>query len=785
MNLGQVSPEIAEGFGTHRSSSTSSRDAAGGSPHGAAQGRAGLFDDLIDALAAGERRTADDDPAEQTSDGGIVPFQLPLMPQDAAPPAQTGDVSAKTAASDQAPVSAAEAAITDAIDAAAQAQASSAHTAAGLPIAPPPASKSAVPGKPATSHAEAATQAGDQQTPTPTLTPTPIPSPIPTEMAGDAPSVPPTNEATVPDALTTNAPATSVNQGAGAHAAPSQTTRSEHAQRRDSKGRTASRAATHRATQPVSVGAADAHAARAAAIATPQGSGTERIHVSRAQVRLMNAQTPVAATDNVHISVPFVDSASDAAPPPTETAATSVEPASVSPAKDAALPAASLQTIATAAVQVPTPAAAGETESTAGVAPVARREAASAAAPVETTRSQIDALRHTEPEPTTRPQESVAAAAPTVTSATAKPAPATPPRSAHAEGKRQADAPQQTATVSRRVINQPATEEAGERSVATTEVRSAQIEDVPSQEPATNTPANQSTREERPVRTAEARATSTPARDVAQPSLDLGVQARPETAQRLLERAIASQQPADSSRGPIAAAESPPLAAGTSTAAPGQPAADQSATGGQHPHEDGRDRASTSATPIERASSAVRRPSDPREAPEMAAPAAASATSRGPTVLHMAAPALLSPQLAEVAPTTTASATTASSPLAPDTADRIVQSMRLQYQRGGGDAVLQIRPEHLGPVTISLRVENGVVSAVVSAEHPATAEWLQSNQQSLKESLQQSGLQLERFVVQRDGQSPSDRQRREWSDARRRDVRRRAPQQDSTFEITI
>src|SRR6476659_1350560 len=101
MNLGQVSPEIAEGFGAHRSSSTSSRDAADGAPHGAAQGKAGLFDDLIDAFAAEERRAADDDLAEQTSDGCIVPFQLPLMPQDAAPPAQSGDASAKTAASDQ------------------------------------------------------------------------------------------------------------------------------------------------------------------------------------------------------------------------------------------------------------------------------------------------------------------------------------------------------------------------------------------------------------------------------------------------------------------------------------------------------------------------------------------------------------------------------------------------------------------------------------------------------------------------------------------------------------
>lgn len=121
---------------------------------------------------------------------------------------------------------------------------------------------------------------------------------------------------------------------------------------------------------------------------------------------------------------------------------------------------------------------------------------------------------------------------------------------------------------------------------------------------------------------------------------------------------------------------------------------------------------------------------------------------------------------------------------APDTADRIVQSLKLQVQRGGGDAVLHLEPEHLGPVAITIRVENGVVSAVITAEHPGVAEWLQSNQQSLREGLQSSGLHLERFVVQRDGQSPSDRQRREWA-GNQRAFRRRLPQTDSTFEISV
>ena len=161
-----------------------------------------------------------------------------------------------------------------------------------------------------------------------------------------------------------------------------------------------------------------------------------------------------------------------------------------------------------------------------------------------------------------------------------------------------------------------------------------------------------------------------------------------------------------------------------------------------------------------------------------------SGPSSAVTTLHGAAPLPIQPALL-AGPAVATEPSAATTAPAPDTADRIVQSLKFQVARGGGDAVLHIQPEHLGPVAISLRVEDGAVSAVITAEHPAVAEWLQSNQQSLRDGLEASGLHLERFVVQRDGQSPSDRQRREWLDARRRDHRRRSPQPDSTFEISI
>jgi flagellar hook-length control protein FliK len=118
----------------------------------------------------------------------------------------------------------------------------------------------------------------------------------------------------------------------------------------------------------------------------------------------------------------------------------------------------------------------------------------------------------------------------------------------------------------------------------------------------------------------------------------------------------------------------------------------------------------------------------------------------------------------------------------PDTPHRLVQSLRMQFLRGGGDAVVQLQPEHLGPVTVSLRVEQGSVEARITAANPVVAEWLQANHETLREGLQASGLTLDRLQVDRDGQSPDRRQRRE-APARQRF--RQSPEAKSTFELTI
>jgi len=117
-----------------------------------------------------------------------------------------------------------------------------------------------------------------------------------------------------------------------------------------------------------------------------------------------------------------------------------------------------------------------------------------------------------------------------------------------------------------------------------------------------------------------------------------------------------------------------------------------------------------------------------------------------------------------------------------DTPHRLVQSLRMQFLRGGGDAIVQLRPEHLGQVTVSLRVEQGSVAARITAADPVVAEWLQAHQGSLRDGLQANGLTLERLSIDRDGRSPDRRERRQPPPRQRF---RQAAETQSTFELTI
>jgi flagellar hook-length control protein FliK len=127
-----------------------------------------------------------------------------------------------------------------------------------------------------------------------------------------------------------------------------------------------------------------------------------------------------------------------------------------------------------------------------------------------------------------------------------------------------------------------------------------------------------------------------------------------------------------------------------------------------------------------------------------------------------------------------------------DVVAQLVQSMRVQFRDGIGEAVVKLKPEHLGSVQVSLKIENGTVKATVQAEVAAVRQWLESQQETLKASLADQGLRLERFVVERpvvdrDGERhqarEDDAQRREHR--RRHEQRRMSVKDQPVFEVTV
>lgn len=119
-----------------------------------------------------------------------------------------------------------------------------------------------------------------------------------------------------------------------------------------------------------------------------------------------------------------------------------------------------------------------------------------------------------------------------------------------------------------------------------------------------------------------------------------------------------------------------------------------------------------------------------------------------------------------------------------DLLGQLVQSLRVQFRDGVGEAVLRLKPEHLGSISIAVRVENGGIRATVQAEAPAVRQWLESQQESLRSGLAEHGLRLERFVVNPDGRRESAAQEHgEERSPHRRQPRQASRSDEPVFEV--
>ena len=116
------------------------------------------------------------------------------------------------------------------------------------------------------------------------------------------------------------------------------------------------------------------------------------------------------------------------------------------------------------------------------------------------------------------------------------------------------------------------------------------------------------------------------------------------------------------------------------------------------------------------------------------------------------------------------------------TALDLVRAIRIQAADGGGEARIQLRPEHFGEVTISIRVEEGQVLARVQAESSAVREWLQNNQGVLRHQLAEQQLTLDRLEVAEPSESHEPQQHGSEQRPPQDQRRARRPRRDDEFQ---
>jgi len=115
---------------------------------------------------------------------------------------------------------------------------------------------------------------------------------------------------------------------------------------------------------------------------------------------------------------------------------------------------------------------------------------------------------------------------------------------------------------------------------------------------------------------------------------------------------------------------------------------------------------------------------------------------------------------------------------------QIVQSIRLHAVQGTTEARVQLRPEHLGALNITLKVEQNQVTATIQADVAAVRAWIESHESSLRQALSEQGLHLAKLVVHPDDQQAS-KDEHDGERPRRQSRRRSWRDEEATFEVLV
>jgi len=113
---------------------------------------------------------------------------------------------------------------------------------------------------------------------------------------------------------------------------------------------------------------------------------------------------------------------------------------------------------------------------------------------------------------------------------------------------------------------------------------------------------------------------------------------------------------------------------------------------------------------------------------------------------------------------------------------QVIRTLHMQVRDGGGQVRLTLSPEHLGTVTVDLRVDGRQVTAVLGAETAAVRGWLTAHEQDLRTGLSELGLTLEELVIR---DEDTQRERQQARDHERPRPPKRRAGAEPVFEIRV
>ncbi|NOT24527.1 MAG: hypothetical protein HOP16_00370 [Acidobacteria bacterium] len=118
--------------------------------------------------------------------------------------------------------------------------------------------------------------------------------------------------------------------------------------------------------------------------------------------------------------------------------------------------------------------------------------------------------------------------------------------------------------------------------------------------------------------------------------------------------------------------------------------------------------------------------------------------------------------------------------------NQIVQGIRRLWRDGTEEIRVTLRPEYLGALTISLKVDQNAVSAVLHVDEPQVRAWVQAHEAQLRQAMSSQGLSLEQLVITDEKPGKEDRRRdAEARQNRRPNAGRPSDEPASVFEVAV